>query len=57
MVAKGEGKQGRDGNLGLTDAYGIYREWINRKVLLYSAGNYIYILLQTIMEKNANKNR
>ena len=56
MVAKGEGKQGRDGNLGLTDAYGIYREWINRKVLLYSAGNYIYIL-QTIMEKNVNKNR
>ena len=56
MVAKGEGKQGRDGNLGLTDAYCIYREWINHKVLLYSAGNYIYIL-QTIMEKNVNKNR
>ena len=42
MVTKGEGLGGgMDSEFGISRFKLLYREWINNKVLLYSAGNYI----------------
>ena len=43
MVAKGEvGGGGKDWELGISNCKPIYTGWINKKVLLYSAGNYMH---------------
>ena len=41
------------GSLGLADANGVYIEWINNKVLLYSTGNYVQYLVITYNGKES----
>ena len=42
VVAKGEGEgRGMDGEFGVSRCKGLYFQWINNEVLLYSTGNYI----------------
>ena len=37
--------------------YVLYTGWINKKVLLYSTGNYIQYPVINIMDKNIKKNK
>ena len=44
MINKGESREGRIGNLGLTDTQLLDIKQINSEDLLYSTGNYIQYL-------------
>ena len=41
VVAKGEGRGGKDSDFGISSCKLLYVGWINNKVLLYSTENYI----------------
>ena len=56
MINKGESREGRIGNLGLTDTQLLDIKQINSEDLLYSTGNYIQYLVITYNGKEPEKN-
>ena len=57
MVTKVEsGWRELDWEFGINRCKPVYVEWINRKILLYSTGNYVQFPPITITEKNMKKN-
>ena len=57
VIARGdEGAKGMDGEFGVGRQKVLHLECINNEVLLYSTGNYIQSLGQTMMENNIKKN-
>jgi len=55
VATKGWGRGGKDFEFGISRDKLVYIGGIN-KVLLYSIGNYVQYLVQTIMGKNMKKN-
>ena len=55
VAAKGWGRGGKEDEFGISRDKLVYIGGIN-KALLYSIGNYVHYLVETIMGKNMKKN-